>query len=129
MITFILFIVTLMFVVATLVFIIEGKPASVIAAFFAIIIGLAWHDRAFAPDPAPSAEQVAQREATRLAEEALRTPQQLSAADGCTVYKFKDNGYWHYFTKCEKDVTTDTTRSVRVGKSNQTKIESIVTQR
>lgn len=130
MITFILFFVAVVFVVATIVMLLESSPANaLIAAVLALVVGSAWYDRAFAPPPPLTAEQVAQREENRRAEEALRVPQQLSEADGCVVFKFKDNGYWHYFTRCDKDVTTDSTRTTRVGKSNQTKIETIVTQR
>lgn len=100
-----------------------------LSLIFAAAFGFIWFDRAFAPPPPPTADQVAQREANKAAEDALKIPQKMSEADGCLVYKFKDNGYWHYFTKCDKDVTTDTTRSVRNGKSTATKIESIVTQR
>lgn len=29
--------------------------------------------------------------------------------DGCTVYKFKDNGYNHYFARCENSSTKNVT--------------------
>lgn len=37
-----------------------------------------------------------------------RVPAVVSSADGCTVYKFYDNGSWHYFTKCGGGTVTTT---------------------
>ena len=45
-----------------------------------------------------------------------RVPAVVSSADDCTVYKFYDNGSWHYFTKCGGTVTTTKNYTENCGK-------------
>lgn len=56
-------------------------------------------------------------------------PHIIREADGCKVYTFKANGRWHYFTKCGKDVTTESSYSVSCGKNcSKTEVETIITE-
>lgn len=51
----------------------------------------------------------------------------LFEIDGCDVYRFRDNGYAHYFTTCKGSVST--TRSIYCGKGcARTDYDSIQTQ-
>lgn len=60
-------------------------------------------------------------------EEPLKVPQLLSEKDGCSVYKFMDEGKWHYFTKCGNSVSTEKSYTERVGKRTISKSEVITT--
>lgn len=98
-----------------------------VAAFF-IVLALAFgaygFHRAMLPDPPPTPEEVAAIEKRKADIEEAKIPKIFStSADGCSVYKFVDNGYNHYFTRCEKLITTNST--YRSGKSTRT--ESIDT--
>ncbi len=55
-------------------------------------------------------------------------PRVIREVDGCKVYTFKSGDRWHYFTRCPNaQTTTESPYSVRVGKTTQTKIETITT--
>jgi hypothetical protein len=62
-------------------------------------------------------------------QKAEATPQVYSKVDGCTIYKWRDNGYWHYMTKCADTVTTEGHRSKMVGKISKDVSETIITKR
>jgi len=55
------------------------------------------------------------------------TPHLYSEVDGCQVYRWRDNGHWHYFTKCGTKVTTESHHGERVGKSTRDVAEIIET--
>lgn len=57
-----------------------------------------------------------------------QTPHVIREADGCKVYAFKSNNYWHYFTRCGSTVTTDASHGERSGKTTKTVTETITTQ-
>ena len=58
-----------------------------------------------------------------------RVPAVVSSADGCTVYKFYDNGNWHYFTKCGGTVTTTKNYTENCGKGcSRSRTESMTTE-
>ena len=58
-----------------------------------------------------------------------RVPAVMSSADGCTVYKFYDNGSWHYFTKCGGTVTTTKNYTESCGKGcSRSRTESMTTE-
>lgn len=77
------------------------------------------------PDPPPTQEQIVAKQKQEEAVEEAKTPKIFSKTDdGCTVYKFKDNGYSHYFARCGKEEVT-TNNTVRSEKS--TRVESIKT--
>jgi len=59
--------------------------------------------------------------------EADKQPRVIREVDGCKVYAFKSD-YWHYFTRCPSETTTDTAHVVRSGKTSRTEYDSIVTQ-
>ena len=98
-----------------------------LAAIFiclAAVVGYSCYYRVVQPDPPPTPEQVAAIEKRKVEIEEAKIPKLFSqTSDGCAVYKFVDNGYNHYFTRCERQVSTDST--YRSGKS--TKVETIQT--
>lgn len=58
-----------------------------------------------------------------------RVPAVMSSADGCTVYKFYDNGSWHYFTKCGGTVTTTKNYTESCGKGcSRSRTENMTTE-
>ena len=58
-----------------------------------------------------------------------RVPAVVSSADDCTVYKFYDNGSWHYFTKCGGTVTTTKNYTESCGKGCiRSRTESMTTE-
>ena len=58
-----------------------------------------------------------------------RVPAVVSSADGCTVYRFYDNGSWHYFTKCGGTVTTTKNYTESCGKGcSQSRTENMTTE-
>ena len=58
-----------------------------------------------------------------------RVPAVVSSADDCTVYKFYDNGSWHYFTKCGGTVTTTKNYTENCGKGcSRSRTESMTTE-
>ena len=58
-----------------------------------------------------------------------RVPAVVSSADGCTVYKFYDNGNWHYFTKCGGTVTTTKNYTESCGKGcSRSRTENMTTE-
>jgi hypothetical protein len=91
-----------------------------------MFLSVTLYNRSYPPPPEVIA---ADAEKERLAELALRTPEKFSEKDGCVVYRFQDQNRYHYFTKCDKDVTTESSRTVRHGKSSHTETETIVTSR
>ena len=56
-------------------------------------------------------------------------PHVYSEVDGCTIYTWKDNGYWHYMTKCPTTVTTEGHHGKMVGKITKDVAETIVTKK
>ena len=98
-----------------------------LAAIFiclAAVVGYSCYYRVVQPDPPPTPEQVAAAEKRKAKIEEAKIPTLFSqTSDGCSVYKFVDNGYNHYFTRCGRQVSTDST--YRSGKS--TKVETIQT--
>lgn len=97
------------------------------AALFLISLFLGYraHEEFTKPPAPPTPEEIAKAEKRKADIEEAKTPKIFSQTnDGCTVYKFVDNGYNHYFTRCDKNVTTDSQN--RSGKSTRT--ESIQTQ-
>lgn len=56
------------------------------------------------------------------------TPHVIREVDGCKVYAFKVNQHYHYFTRCPKDTTTDTTIEERHNKHTEQRIDQIVTE-
>lgn len=129
MITMLCVIITVVLVVCTCSSFDNDEPG--VGAFFLILAlcaGWTSYERITRPDPPLTPEQAAiqqKEEAKRIsAIERARIPKILSKSDdGCTVYKFADSGYNHYFTRCEKSVETEAKR--KVGKSSKT--ESIST--
>ena len=59
-----------------------------------------------------------------------RVPAVVSSADDCTVYRFYDNGSWHYFTKCGGGtVTTTKNYTENCGKGcSRSRTESMTTE-
>ena len=58
-----------------------------------------------------------------------RVPAVVSSADDCTVYRFYDNGSWHYFTKCGGTVTTTKNYTENCGKGcSRSRTESMTTE-
>ena len=58
-----------------------------------------------------------------------RVPAVVSSADGCTVYRFYDNGSWHYFTKCGGTVTTTKNYTESCGKNcSRSRTENMTTE-
>ena len=57
------------------------------------------------------------------------TPHKYAEVDGCTIYTWRDNGYWHYMTKCATTVTTEGHHNHLVGKILKDVSETIVTKR
>jgi len=58
----------------------------------------------------------------------MRVPQLLSEADGCSVYKFVDDGT-HYFTRCGEQVDTVRHYTESCGKNcTRRRTESIATE-
>jgi hypothetical protein len=58
-----------------------------------------------------------------------RVPAVVSSADDCTVYKFYDNGSWHYFTKCGGTVTTTKNYTENCGKGcSRSRTENMTTE-
>ena len=57
------------------------------------------------------------------------TPRKYAEVDGCTIYTWRDNGYWHYMTKCATTVTTEGHHSKMVGKISKDVSETIVTKK
>jgi hypothetical protein len=58
-----------------------------------------------------------------------RVPAAVSSADDCTVYKFYDNGSWHYFTKCGGTVTTTKNYTENCGKGcSRSRTENMTTE-
>ena len=79
------------------------------------------------------AEREKQQAAKQAAEEAKHaeeiTPRKLSSADGCTVYTFKPQDRWLYFTKCDNaQTTTQNEYTVRHGKSSNTETLEVKTK-
>lgn len=65
-------------------------------------------------------------QAQRQREDAAKVPRVIREADGCKVYAFKDGDRWHYFTRCpNSQVTTESSYTVRTGKSTRTETETI----
>lgn len=56
------------------------------------------------------------------------TPHVIREVDDCKVYAFKVNQHYHYFTRCPKDTTTDTTIEERHNKRTEYRIDQIVTE-
>ena len=57
------------------------------------------------------------------------TPHKYAEVDGCMIYTWRDNGYWHYMTKCATTVTTEGHHSKMVGKISKDVSETIVTKK
>lgn len=69
-----------------------------------------------------------QREKDRAAQEAAdKQPRVIREVDGCKVYTFKAGDRWHYFTRCPNQMTTESSYTVRSGKTTRTEVESITT--
>ena len=125
MFTVILGIVTILLVLMFLSAMEQGEFAlATVLICLAGVVGYACYSRMIQPDPPPTPEQVAAIEKRKVEIEEAKIPKLFSqTSDGCAVYKFVDNGYNHYFTRCERQVSTDST--YRSGKS--TKVETIQT--
>ena len=125
MFTFILAVVTVILFFALLRAISSGEFTFAGVLFITMAMdGYVCYARFTAPDPAPTPEQVAAAVKRKAEIEEAKIPKVFSKTpDGCTVYKFIDNGYNHYFTRCEQQVTTNSTYSS--GKS--TKVEQVQT--
>lgn len=87
-----------------------------------IACGLSW---LFFGEQTESRKEWDRAEAAR--EEAERQPRVIREADGCKVYAFKAGDRWHYFTRCANQTTTDSSYTVRSGKTSRTETESITT--
>lgn len=88
------------------------------------VVAYACYVRVVELDSPQTPEQVAEAEKRKAKIEEAKIPKVFSqTSDGCIVYKFVDNGYNHYFTRCEQHVSTDST--YRSGKFN--KVETIKT--
>lgn len=72
-----------------------------------------------------SKEANKRNEARQLAE---ATPHVIHIVDGCKVYEFRAGGHLHYFTRCPRETTTDTTIEERHGKQTQYRTETQVIQ-
>jgi hypothetical protein len=65
-------------------------------------------------------------QAEQAQRQAEATPRKVSEADGCTVYAFKPQDRWLYFTKCvNAETTTQNQHTVRSGKSSRTETTEI----
>jgi hypothetical protein len=124
MFTIILAIFTVLLIIRLIVAIEYGEfKIAVFMALAAAATGTLFYVRIMAPEEI-TPEKTAAIEKRKAEIEEAKTPKVFSqTSDGCTVYKFTDNGYNHYFTRCEQHVSTDTT--CRSGKS--TKVEQIQT--
>ena len=58
--------------------------------------------------------------------EQMRIPAPISSADGCTVYRFEDNGT-HYFTRCGSTVTTTRNYTESCGKACSRNRQEVLT--
>lgn len=88
--------------------------------------GLAWATTVLWSTP----EERAQKDAAEAAQRAAEiTPRKVSSADGCTVYTFKPQDRWLYFTKCEgAEATTQNIYSTTSGKTTTTHTMEIKTK-
>lgn len=125
MITFLLVIVTLFFIACTFAYADDyNMPGTIVS--LAIATSTGWYAlHRFNLPPTPEEQQEEQRREAAI--EAQKVPVLFAEKDGCQVYKFKDNGYNHYFTRCQNSVTTDASRYVTHGKTGSTVIETIKT--
>ena len=74
-------------------------------------------------------DAVERRRTAAAQEEAQRQPYVIRRVDGCEVYTFKEQGRWHYFTRCPGSRTsTDTTHVERCGKTTCERTGTIVTE-
>lgn len=73
-------------------------------------------------------ESTKQREIENRAQKIKEsTPHIIREADGCKVYRFKSDERWHYYTRCADKTTTESSYTVRSGKTTRTETESITT--
>lgn len=56
-----------------------------------------------------------------------QTPHVIREVDDCKVYRFKSGDRFHYFTRCADTTTTESSYTVRSGKTTRTETESITT--
>lgn len=90
-----------------------------------LFLFLAWFVRDTPESLARDAERAKAEEAQRIAE---ITPRRLSEKDGCTVYTFKPQDRWLYFTRCGNETTTQNEWTVRSGKTTRTETMEIKTK-
>ena len=77
----------------------------------------------------PEAERKKQQAAEQIIHAEEITPRKLLSADGCTVYKFKPEDHWLYFTKCDNaQTTTQNEYTVQHGKYSSTETLEIKTK-
>ena len=102
----------------------EGKtPVLIFVAFAAC---MSWAVMSSWQSPEERIQEALKEQAARAAEV---TPRKISSADGCTVYTFRPQDRWLYFTKCENaETTTQNTYSVQSGKTTRTETMEIKTK-
>ena len=84
------------------------------AALLIVVAFVVWMQWMFEPSPEARA--------------AMRVPEIIGQADGCTVYRFVDRGT-HYFTRCGGTVTTTKNYNEYCGKAcTRPKQEQITTE-
>ena len=88
--------------------------------FFVVMAIWSWES------PEDKAAKVQQEELKRQEHEQERAPVKYSEADGCTVYKFKPEDRWLYFTRCaDSHTSTENSYEVRSGKTTRVETQVI----
>lgn len=77
-----------------------------------VVAFVVWLQWMFAPSPEARA--------------AMRVPEVIGQADGCTVYRFVDRGT-HYFTRCGETVTTTKNYNEYCGKACTRPKQEVIT--
>ena len=79
--------------------------------------------------PESLAVQAARDKAKQEQHDVEVTPRRVSSADGCTVYAFKPQERWLYFTKCDNaETTTQNQWTVHSGKTHHEETMEIKTK-
>lgn len=119
MLTLILGVFTFLFAMLVLAMLQDGAFKAAFGFFVVLcFVGFGFQHQLTKPDPEPTPEEAQARKQRQDKIEEQKIPKVFSKTDdGCIVYKFVDNGYNHYFTRCEKTVVTDS--SYRSDKSNK----------
>lgn len=118
MLTVILAVITVFLVSVSFAMVDGGKYISAAIAFVLAIVSGYFYFNQFQLTDEEKVLIEKQKVAIAAANEEMKIPKKFSATDdGCTVYKFVDDGYNHYFARCDKMVAPDS--PYRSGKSTK----------